>query len=265
MIGAARRRRIVLVMAAALVALSAWPDAAAQAPPPAGSPPPPQAPAPPAPAPNAEVQPPMFRSGVKLVLVDVSVTGNDDEPLADLSPGDFELTEDGMPQRVEQATLVRIDGEPRNNGEALEIRSQDHAIAEAGRDDVRVFAVFMDDYHLGRYPQEMLPAAQGACRNSSATMMGPQDLVTVMNPITALSALKWTRDSDALVRRLRTYEGRIDNFIGRSALEESQNLTRNIMRVRSQVVISALQALVMHLPACARGARRWWSSRAASR
>jgi hypothetical protein len=183
---------------------------------------------------------------VKLVLVDVSVTGDDDQPLADLTPADFELTEDGLPQTVEQVTLVRLDGAPRGNGEALEIRSQDHAIAEAGRDDVRLFAVFMDDYHLGRYPQEMLPLRKGLTDFLGA-MMGPLDLVTVMNPITPLSALEWTRDKAKLVRAVRTYEGRNDNFIGRSALEESQGLSRNIFRVRSQVVITALQALVMHL------------------
>ena len=189
---------------------------------------------------------PVFRSGVKLVLVDVSVTGNDDEPITDLTRDDFELTEDGLVQKVEQATLVQIDGQPRGNGEALPIRSQDHAIAEAGRDDVRVFAIFMDDYHLGRFPQEMLPLRK-ALADFLGPMMGPLDLVTVMNPITALSALKWTRDRDALLRELKSYEGRIDNYIGRSALEESQNLSRNVLRVRSQVVISALQALVTHL------------------
>ncbi len=210
------------------------------------------APAAPA-APAAQVQPPVpavdqpvFRSGVKLVLVDVSVTGSDDEPITDLTPDDFELTEDGVPQKVEQATLVRIDGQPRDNGEALPIRSRDHAVAEAGRDDVRVFAIFMDDYHLGRYPQEMLPLRK-ALSEFLGPMMGPLDLVTVMNPITPLSALEWTRDRASLIRDIRNYEGRIDNFVGRSALEESQNLTRNVQRVRSQVVISALQALVMHL------------------
>lgn len=216
------------------------------APAPAHAPAPPQVPAPQQAPTPADGQSPIFRSGVKLVLVDVSVTGNDEEPIADLTPEDFELTEDGVPQTVAQASLVRIDGAPRGNGEALAIRSQDHAIAEAGRDDVRVFAVFMDDYHLGRYPQEMLPLRK-ALTEFLGPMMGPLDLVTVMNPITPLSALKWTRDRDALVRDLRTYEGRIDNFVGRSALEESQNLTRNVMRVRSQVVVSALQAIVMHL------------------
>ena len=201
------------------------------------------------PAQTAPAQPadqPVFRAGVKLVLVDVTVTGNDDQPLMDLAPSDFELTEDGVPQTVEQATLVRLDGAARGDKEALEIRSRDHAIAEAGRDDVRLFAVFMDDYHLGRYPQEMIPLRK-ALTDFLGGMMGPLDLVTVMNPITPLSALEWTRDRQQLVQGIKTYEGRNDNFIGRSALEESQNLSRNAARVRSQVVITALQALVMHL------------------
>jgi VWFA-related protein len=230
--------------AAAIALVPARPTVSA-----APSPLPPQTPAPQAPpqtpAPATEAQP-VFRSGVKLVLVDVSVTADGDQPLADLTPADFELTEDGVSQQVEQATLVRLDGTPRGNGEALEIRSQQHAIAEAGRDDVRLFAVFMDDYHLGRFPQEMLPLRKGLT-DFLGTMMGPLDLVTVMNPITPLSALEWTRDKQKLVRAMRTYEGRNDNFIGRSALEESQSLSRNIFRVRSQVVITALQALVMHL------------------
>ncbi len=195
------------------------------------------------PAPD-ETQP-VFRSGVKLVLVDVSVTGNGDEPITDLGPADFELTEDGVPQKVEQVTLVRLDGAARDNGEALEIRSPEHAIAEAGRDDVRLFAVFMDDYHLGRFPQEMLPLRKGLA--DFLGMMGPLDLVTVMNPITPLSGLEWTRDKAELSREIRNYEGRDDNFVGRSALEESQAFSRNIARVRSQVVITALQSLVMHL------------------
>lgn len=230
-----------LVAALAIALVPARPaslDAAAQAPAQTPTPAPPPAP--------ADGGQPVFRSGVKLVLVDVSVTGPGDEPMEDLTPADFELTEDGIPQTVEQVTLVKLDGAPRPGTEALEIRSQDHAIAEAARDDVRLFAVFMDDYHLGRYPQEMLPLRK-ALSDFLGTMMGPLDLVTVMNPITPLSALEWTRDRAKLVRSIRTYEGRNDNFIGRSALEESQSLSRNIFRVRSQVVITALQALVMHL------------------
>ncbi len=236
---------IAAVTAVLVMTPPSLPDAAAAlAQPPATG----QAPASPAqpPAPSADETQPVFRSGVQLVLVDVSVTGEGDEPLTDLSPADFELTEDGVPQVVEQATLVRLDAAPRGDGEALEIRSPAHAIAEAARDDVRLFAVFMDDYHLGRFPQEMLPLRKGLA-DFLGSMMGPLDLVTVMNPITPLSALEWTRDRAGLVREIKTYEGRNDNFIGRSPIEESQGFSRNIARVRSQVVITALQALVMHL------------------
>lgn len=242
---AARWLVTVLLTGAGLAAWAASPPALAQqTPAPAESASGQQAAG--APSPAQEQDQPVFRAGVKLVLVDVSVTGPADVPLADLTPDDFELTEDGIPQRVEQATLVRLDGSPRGDGEALEIRSPDHALAEAARDDVRLFAVFMDDYHLGRFPQEMLPLRK-ALTDFLGSMLGPLDLVTVMNPITPLSALEWTRDRQKLVQQLKTYEGRYDNFIGRSALEESQNLSRNVMRVRSQVVITALQALVMHL------------------
>mgnify|MGYP003461441143 CR=1 FL=1 len=84
-------------------------------------------------------------------------------------------------------------------GQAADYATDQHAGAKgkAARDDVRVFAVFMDDYHLGRYPQEMLPLKK-ALTEFLGKMMGPQDLATVMNPITPLSALKWTRDKDAL-------------------------------------------------------------------
>ena len=92
----------------------------------------------------------------------------------------------------------------------------------------------------------MLPLRK-ALADFLGAMMGPLDLATVMNPITPLSALRGRATRTTLAREIRNYEGRIDNFIGRSPLEESQNLTRNIFRVRSQVVISALQALVMHL------------------
>lgn len=237
---------IALVLGAGVLAVHpVAPQAAAsvQVPPGQPSPAAPQTPAPPPPVPDDQ---PVFRGGVKLVLVDVTVTVGDDQPLEDLAPSDFELTEDGIPQVVEQATLVTLDGSARGGNEALEIRSQDHALAEAARDDVRLFAVFMDDYHLGRFPQEMVPLRR-ALADFIGPMMGPLDLVTVMNPITPLSALEWTRDRTQLIQQLRNYEGRNDNFIGRSPLEESQNLSRNIQRVRSQVVITALQALVMHL------------------
>ena len=57
---------------------------------------------------------------------------------------------------------------PRGNGEALEIRSQDHAIAEAGRDDVRDLRRLHGRLPPGPLPAGDAAAAQGAVTISSA-------------------------------------------------------------------------------------------------
>ena len=95
--------------------------------------------------------------------MDVTVTGKGDQPVADLAPADFEVTEDGVPQKVEQLQFIRLDGErPAGDETSLEIRSQDQAEAEAARDDVRVFAIFLDDYHIDKAPQITIPMRRGA-------------------------------------------------------------------------------------------------------
>ena len=53
---------------------------------------------------------PVFRTGVSVVRVDVSVTGKGQKPIEDLAAGDFELEEDGVPQRVDTAQFVKRDG-----------------------------------------------------------------------------------------------------------------------------------------------------------
>lgn len=202
--------------------------------------------------PPGEPQQPIFRTGVGSVLVDVTVTGRDDRPVGDLTPDDFELTEDGERQTVDLAQFVHLDGISRPDGDSLDIRSQEHARAEAARDDVRLFAIFLDDYHLDRSPPQMIPLRKGLT-DFLKTMMGPTDLVTVMDPITPLSALQWTRNRLALADKLHTYEGRLGNYEPRSVIEEGHLRTRNVPLVRAQVTLSAMSALVAHLGALREG------------
>lgn len=203
--------------------------------------------APPVSPESPEQQPaPVFRTGVEVVLVDVTVTGRDDEPVDDLTAADFTIEEEGVEHTAETAQLVRLDGTSRGDGDSLPIRSPEHARAEAARDDVRVFAIFMDDYHLGREPNQVLPLRR-ALDTFLKKMLGPTDLVAVMNPITPLSAIDWTRDRTQLALDLRNYEGRADQFQPRSVLEEGQLRSRNLGRVRAEVSLSALHALVAHM------------------
>ena len=83
---------------------------------------------------------------------------NGDEPVTDLQAGDFEVTEDDVPQTVETIKFVRVDGTRTSNlDEPLEIRSKQHAMLEAAREDVRLFAIFLDDYHIDKRPDITLP------------------------------------------------------------------------------------------------------------
>src|SRR5919106_988503 len=50
-----------------------------------------------------------IRTGINFVRVDVIVTDNKGEPVLDLKPEEFTITEDGKPQRVEQFSMVKID------------------------------------------------------------------------------------------------------------------------------------------------------------
>ena len=96
---------------------------AVQTPPPGQQAPPATQQAPPAGQQQPAQQQPVFRAGVKLVRVDVTVTGKGDLPVADLTPADFEVAEDGAPQKVEQLQFVRLDGQrPAGDETSLEIR-----------------------------------------------------------------------------------------------------------------------------------------------
>jgi VWFA-related protein len=235
----ARVGAAVITIVAAVAVLRAGqagqtPPPAGQQAPPAGQQPPPQ-------------QQPVFRAGVKLVRVDVTVTGKGDLPVADLTPADFDVAEDGVPQKVEQLQFVKLDGRrPAGDDTSLEIRSQEQAEAEAMRDDVRVFAIFLDDYHVDKAPQITIPIRQAL--TLFINRLWPTDLVAIMDPLTTLSALRFTRSKQELLAVINKFEGRQGEiFPIKSVMEEAQLMRGDIRRVRAQVTFSALAALTMKL------------------
>jgi VWFA-related protein len=190
---------------------------------------------------------PTFRSRVDLIRVDITVRGRDDAILDDLKPADFEIEEDGVLQKVETLQFIRLDGTRSGNvEESLDIRSPEHAAVEAARDDVRLFAIFLDDYHVDKAPVITLPLRKTL--KHLVDQFGPNDLITVMDPLTPLSSLKFTRSRDELLLRMSQFEGRRGQvFPVKSVLEEQQLAYRNIWEIRGNVTLSALSALVTHL------------------
>jgi VWFA-related protein len=191
--------------------------------------------------------PPIFRTGVDLVRVDVSVIGRDAEMVADLQPSDFLVEEDGIPVKVETLQFVRLDGtRTSDTDESLEIRSPEHAAREAAREDVRLFAIFLDDYHVDKAPS--ITAMARRAMKDLVQRFGPNDLIAVADPLTPLSHLKFTRSRNELLERVEKFEGRRGQiFPVRSVMEEAQLSQRNVWELRGGVSLSALAAIVTHL------------------
>ena len=192
-------------------------------------------------------QAPIFRAGTDLVRVDVTVTQRGDEAVTDLKPDDFEITDDDVPQTVETLKFVQVDGNRTSNfDEPLEIRSKQHALLEAAREDVRLFAIFLDDYHIDKRPEITLPLRDALTK--FINQLGPNDLVALMEPLTTLYDLKYTRSKPELLSRIRTFEGRRgETFPVKSVIEEAQLSQRNWMELRSGVTLSALKALATQM------------------
>jgi VWFA-related protein len=190
--------------------------------------------------------PPVFRGGANLVRVDVTVTDKHGEPVGDLTADDFDIQEDNIPQAVETFKLVSADGRPvEGDDTSLEIRSPEHAAAEAARDDVRVFLIFWDEYHIGRFA----PAIMGrkAVSDFVRTAFGPTDLVALMDPLTPVDAIRWTRNFGDLAEKVQKLEGRFGVYTPvRSVLEEGQ-LGRGVERLRLEVTVSAVKSAASYL------------------
>ena len=202
-----------------------------------------QDPQPPSPQPEQ----PIFRTRVNLVRVDVSVFGRDGEPLEGLQPSDFVVKEDGVLQTVETVQFVRLSGQtPTDLRESTVIRSAEHAAVEAAREDVRLFVLFLDDYHVDKSPTVMIPLKRTL--RAFVEALGPYDLVAVMDPLTPLTHIEFSRDRNKLLAIVNNFEGRRGElFPVRSAAEEAQQSQRNIWELRAGVTLDAMNAIVTKL------------------
>ncbi len=131
--------------------------------------------------PNAPPTQPTFRTDINFVRVDAIVSDRQGRPVADLRPEDFEVLEDGKPQSIETFKLIRVDGNP-PPGEAAprEINSIYAEESEARRDDVRLFVIFFDDYHV-RLGASL--AVKEPLVKFIETQVGPLDMIAMMYPL----------------------------------------------------------------------------------
>jgi VWFA-related protein len=230
----------------------AQPPAAQTPPPPApGQTPPAQTPpaqTPPAPGAQPAAQPaqPAFRTGINFVRVDALVTDNKGNAVENLTQDDFEVYEDNKLQKVETFRYIKVEGNPLEGELPRQIRTTWDEETELARDDVRLFVIFYDDYHVRR---GSALAVKRQLTEFIRKNVGPMDILGVMYPLTPFSTIGYTRNHEAVIKEIEAWDGRRFDYRPRNEFEERYAYypTEVVERVRNQVSLSALEALVTGL------------------
>ncbi len=199
-------------------------------------------------------QQPVFRAGAFLVMVDVFPT-RDGRIVEGLQTGDFQVFEDGTPQKVEALEFIRI--EPNTpDAERRDPNTQEEGNRLAADPRNRVFVIYLDHYHVnlaGAYFSGQ-PLVSFLTRLLTATdlfgvmtpQLRPRDLILGRQTTTLEDQLKrhWTWGQEADPGRamwLEPEEMALAYCYGDDVAEMLA------ARRREDKVLSSLQALMSHL------------------
>ena len=80
---------------------------------------------------------------------------------------------------------------------------------------MRLFAIFLDDYHV-RHGSSL--RVKEPLIEFIRTQLAPTDLVGIMYPLTPLSAVRMTRDREAIIEQIERFEGRKYDYEPRKPL-----------------------------------------------
>src|SRR5260221_400553 len=192
-------------------------------------------------------RPPVIRSGINFVSVDVIVTDKKSgEVVLDMKQDDFEVREDRKPQKVESFDIVKIDALSNGGIAPKEIRSTYDEESAAREPNVRLFILLLDDYHVRRGNDL---AVKRPLVDFVQNQLAPQDMVAVMYPLTPVTALTFTRNHNSLVEAINHFEGRKGMYEPRNEFEERYAYypTQTVENIRNDVTLGALKGAAVRL------------------
>jgi VWFA-related protein len=143
-------------------------------------------------------QPPRFRGGTNLVRVDAFATKNG-VPVQNLKADDFEISEDGTPQKIDTFEHILI--EPTPTGARVDPSSVSQAIQLAGDPHRRVFVIYLDIEHVDVVASHHMKEPLIEFMNR---VMSDDDLVGIMTPEMGPQQITFGRKTDVIERGLRT-------------------------------------------------------------
>jgi VWFA-related protein len=201
---------------------------------------------------------PTFRTGANYVRVDMYAT-RDGKPIEDLTVGEIDILEDGVPQKVDAFEHVRV-----RTGIPQELRVEPKGLEQsrqmAGNPRARVFVIFLDTYHT---QIEGSATMRQPLINFIDRVLGPDDLVALMTPEMAATEITLGRKTTVISNLLQRewLWGRRGRLSG-SDNDEKENLyeacypdfreTAGIAaemsaRRREKMTLDALEDLMVHL------------------
>src|SRR4026208_1236135 len=169
---------------------------------------------PPADQQQQQQQPPTIRRGINYVSGDVIVTAKDGNPVLDLTQNDFAVPEDGKPQTVDTYSIVKLDAiAMAESGPPRQIRDDNDEEREAARPDVRLFVILLDDYHVQRGNDL---SVKKPLIEFIENQLAPADMPAVLDTLTPITDLRFSRNRDAAISAIQHFEGRKFNYTPRN-------------------------------------------------
>ena len=195
----------------------------------------------------------------RLVTIDLVATDVRGRAIENLTAADFELAEEGTPLALESVRFVRAGaGAPERGGASAplapaapaadrQIQTAADERQAASRDEARLFAIFLDEYHV--------QAGANADRVRESMLrfvdrdLAAGDLVVVLKPLDSLLAIRMTRDRTAARAAIESFAGRLGDYEARNAYERDYiaGTPARIDAARNQVALSTINALALHL------------------
>lgn len=180
-------------------------------------------------------QPPTFRAGAELVQVDAIVSDSSNKPITDLTQDDFAVTDDGVAVPITAFRFVKASSPDWHDEVVAPIRNVDDERREASREGVRILALFLDEFHVESHDVlRVLPSLV-----EFVTHLPPGDLLAVYGPWDSVLDVRYTRDREQALKRVRAFEGRHGpHVMGRYPLDED---------IRLQISSSTIEGIVTHI------------------
>ena len=151
-------------------------------------------------------------SAAPTVRLDVVVTNESGHAIRGLQRRDFEIVENGLSRPPVSVAFHR-----RGGGDTSPIVSEADARRAAGQPGTRVFAFFLDEFHVSAGHAELV---RRTVADFIDEKVEPRDLVAVMKPFDPATSLRFTRDRALAHGVVASFEGRKEDHGPRTPAEE---------------------------------------------